>query len=245
MKKNFGFVLIALLLLSCTKEKVSFTPNNLQEYLNQNSGLIADEVIACAASNEFDANVAYIFYYPIPTATEILYFETDDTTVNPNDFTQYKKRILPIEGVFNGYLGRFVRNDTKEVWSIVTYKTNGKLHKSNPIRLKHQTKATEYTNQVTIDATNSLSPKFVWQDGTYQDNEIYFQVITNANDDLLSGTYTYDKWFQYYQLNNVVLNVTREEPPALVLGDAYNFVMMGVSVDNWVNLVIINPFTAQ
>jgi hypothetical protein len=242
MSKKLSFVLVLFVLFSCTKEKVIFPTNNLQEYLNQNSGLVSDEVIACAASNEFDNSVSYIFYYPIPTATEILYFETEDTTVDPNDLTQYTKRELPKEGVFNGYLGRFVRNDTKEVWSIVTYKTNGKLHKSNPIRLKHQSKATEYTTTVAIEFTQNTSPKFTWQDGTYTDTVIYFQVITNNENNLLSGTYTYDQWFQYYQLNNVVLNVTRNTPPDLEVANTYNFVMMGVSLDNWVNLVIIKDF---
>ena len=67
-------------------------------------------------------------------------------------------------------------------------------------------------------------------------------VITNNENNLLSGTYTYDQWFQYYQLNNVVLNVTRNTPPDLEVANTYNFVMMGVSLDNWVNLVIIKDF---
>lgn len=150
---------------------------------------------------------------------------------------------MPKEGVFNGYLERFIRNNTKEVWSIVTYKTNGKIHKSNPIRLKHQSKPTEWSTNVSIDLSQNTSPKFTWNDGVIKENAIYFQVITNANNDLLSGTYTYDKWFQYYNLDNVVLNVTRNTPPEIVSGQEYNFVMMGVSIDNWVNLVILNKFT--
>ena len=245
MVKKTAFLLVLLFCISCTKDKVFLAPQNLQEYLNLNSGLIADEVIACAASDEFDTSISYIFYYPVVGATEIQYFETETTAVNEKDFSLYKRRNLPKEGVFNGYLERYVRNDVKEVWSIVTYKTNGKLHKSNPIRLKHQTKSTEWTDQVAIDFTQSTSPKFTWQDGVYKENAIYFQVISDIRNDLLSGTYTYDKWFQYYVLDNVVLNVTTEKPPTLKVGSEYNFTLMGVSLDNWVNLIIVKRFPIQ
>jgi hypothetical protein len=245
MIKKTTLFLVVFFCISCTKEKVEIVPQNLQEYLNLNSGLIADEVIACAASDQSDTAISYIFYYPILGATEIQYFETENTTVNEKDFSRYKKRELQKEDVFNGYLERYVRNDVKEVWSIVTYKTNGKLHKSNPIRLKHQTKATEWSSQVAIDFTQNTSPKFSWQDGIYKENAIYFQVVTNSNKDLLSGTYTNDKWFQYYLLDNVVLNITIEKPPILEVGSDYNFTMMGVSLDNWVNLVIDKQFSIQ
>ncbi len=243
MIKRFFCVFVLVISIGCTKEKAIVNPANLQEYLNINSGLIVDEVIACAASDEFDTSKSYIFYYPVPGATEIQYFETENIQADSNDFSNYTKKELPKEGVFNGYLERFVKNSTQEVWAMVTYKTNGKIHKSNPIKLKHQTKPTEWTTNVSIDLTEKTSPKFSWNDGAVKENAIYFQVVTDQNNDLLSGTYTYDKWFQYYELGNVVLNVTRETPPDLILGNEYNFVMMGVSLDNWVNLVIINKFT--
>jgi len=247
MHSNYKIIVfgISLLFLSCTKEKAIVNPGNLQEYLNLNSGLSTDEVIACAASDEFDASVSYVFYYPIVGATEVRYFETENSVVDENDFSNYKRRILPKEAVFNGYLERYVRNDIKETWSIVTYKTNGKIHKSNPIRLKHQSKPTEWSSQVMVDFSQNTAPKFSWNNGVINENAIYFQVLTNANNDLLSGTYTYDRWFQYYVLDNVVLNVTREDPPELEIGNEYNFVMMGVSLDNWVNLVLVNKFTIQ
>ena len=245
MIKKTIFILVFLFSISCTKEKIVLIPQNLQEYLNLNSGLLADQVIACAASDEFDTSISYIFYYPILGATEIQYSETENTTVNEKDFSLYKRRVLPKEGVFNGYLERYVRNDTKEVWSIITFKTNGKLHKSNPIRLKHQAKPTEWINEVAIDLTQNTSPKFTWQDGIYKENAIYFQVISDINNNLLSGTYTYDTWFQYYLLNNVVLNITTKKPLTLEVGSDYNFTLMGVSLDNWVNLIIVKRFSIQ
>ena len=76
-------------------------------------------------------------------------------------------------------------------------------------------------------------------------NVIYFQVISDANNTLISGTYTIDKWFQYYNLANIVLNITIGTPPNLIPSDEYNFTLMGVSEDNWVNLVVEKSFIAQ
>ena len=67
-------------------------------------------------------------------------------------------------------------------------------------------------------------------------------MVTDAQNNLLSGTYTYEKLFTYYNLENVVLNVTRENPPSLLSNNSYSFTMMGVSLDNWVNLVIQKDF---
>lgn len=246
MHSKFLYILVCLFCLSsCTEDKEIIAPKNLQDFINQNSNLTLDEVIACAASEKANNNISYIFYYPIPNAKNIQFFETENTTVNKNDFSLYKLVDLPKEDVFNGYLGRFVRKNSKEVWCIVTYLSNGKFHKSNPILLKNKSKPTEWTDEVTIDVSESLKPKFVWEDGRIKENAIYFQVITNSENNLLSGTYTYDKWFQYYNLSNVVLNVTRKTPPSLIKENNYGFTMMGVSEDNWVNLVIEKQFIAK
>ncbi len=235
-----------MLLNSCSDDGIEFKINNdLASYLEFNSNLELDEVIACAASDKSNNNISYIFYYPILTATEIQYFETSSLEIDKNNFSLYKLTEYPQEPVFNGYLERFVRNNNKEVWCIVTYKTNGKLHKSNPIRLKHQTKLTEWTNNVSIEYPETKMPKFSWEDGNIKENAIYFEVISNAENNLLSGTYTYQKWFQYYNLTNTVLNVTRETPPDLIINNEYNFTLMAVSEDNWVNLVIQKSFIAE
>ena len=238
-------IIICFSFFSCSSDDDVTVPRTLAEFIAVSSYQSENEVIACAASKSGDDNTSYIFYYPIPDATEIRYFETSSIDDDKNDFSLYNEKKLDSESIFNGYLGRFVRNSSTESWCIVTYKSNGKFHKSNPIKLKNQTLPTEWTDSVSIDESASLEPKFTWEDGAIKENTIYFQVVTNSDNDLLSGTYTYDKWFQYYDLSNVVLNVTRETPPALVLDNEYNFTMMGVSEDNWVNLVIQKTFTAK
>ncbi|TVZ56825.1 hypothetical protein OD91_2125 [Lutibacter sp. Hel_I_33_5] len=241
MKTNIGIVLIITLLLSSCIGSVDLD-TNLQSYLDDNSLLEKGEVIACAASKKNDDTTAFIFYYPIVGAEEILYFETESAGVDPNDFSNYHFKALPKEPVFNGYLERFVKGEVKEVYCLVTYIVNNTLHKSNPIRLKNQSKPTEWNEKVSIDFTQSTMPVFSWKDGIYDDTEIYFEVLADKENNLLSGTYTYDKKFQYYNLNNVVLNVTRNIPPKLESSEEYSFTLMGVSKDNWVNLVVQKTF---
>ncbi|OSY87158.1 hypothetical protein WH52_12900 [Tenacibaculum holothuriorum] len=241
--KSWCYIIVFLVLGACSSDDP--TIHTLQDLIQVNSHLQQDEVIACAASKKDNNQIAYVFYYPIPTATNIQYFETENTQVDKNNFSLYKPIDLPKEDVFNGYLGRFVRDNNKETWCIVTYMSNGKFHKSNPILLKHQNKPTEWTDNVTIDSNSSLSSKFYWEDGTVKENAIYFQVLTDASNNLLSGTYTYEKCFQYYNTSNVVLNVTRNEPPNLIANNEYHFTMMGVSEDNWVNLVIQKSFKVE
>lgn len=118
------------------------------------------------------------------------------------------------------------------------------MHISNAIRLKFDDKPSEFApSLVRIDQSNPLSPLFSWSDGRTPENEIYFQVIAEENDDLLSGTYTFEQQFQFYNLSNVVLNIRDlSPPPSLVPNRRYQFVLMGVSIDNWVNLIIQVPF---
>lgn len=53
------------------------------------------------------------------------------------------------------------------------------------------------------------------------------------------------KYISYYNTSNVVLNITTQTPPSLIVGNNYNFTLMDVSEDNWVNLVIQKTFKAQ
>lgn len=246
MKTNFLYLIVVFLLVGCAENKTAVTVLNLQEYITQNSSLQLDEVIACSASDKQNASTSYVFYYPIIGATDIRYFETDSLVANKSDFSLYTQKDLEIQDVFGGKLQRFVRsNNTKEAWGVVSYKTNGKLHKSNPIRLKQSSKPTEWTDDVNINQDISTQPIFTWKDGKVKENTIYFSVINDANKQFMSGVYTYEKRFQYYKLDNVVLNINTAIPPALKVDKTYHYLMMGVSEDNWVNLVIQKSFTVK
>lgn len=245
IKKLIYFIVIATLLCSCSEDNDVIVPRNLQEYIDQINNLDVEDVIACAANADGNTNLTYIFYYPEIGATDIRIYETEDATVDENDFTIYKRKSYTNEAIFGGKLERFSRSLTTESWCIVTYLFDGKLRTSNPIRLKNNTKPTEWTDEVVVDGTQTLQPKFTWNDGTYTGTRIYFQVISDDEDDFISGTYTEEKTFQFYDLTNVVLNINTETPEDLTLDATYNFTMMGVSEDNWVNLVIEKPFVVE
>lgn len=231
--------------MSCQDDERIEEFQNLQTYIDANSQNPLNEVIACAASDPDNHTISYAFYYPVTGATDIRYYESEVLAIDPNNFSLYKRKELAKEPVFGGKLERFVRTGSNEAWCVVTFKLQGTLHVSNPIRLKNNTKPSEWTNAVTIGFSQSGVPKFSWTDGTIVENAIYFQVITDVQSQFLSGTYTYEKCFQYKNMTNVVLNINTGTPPDLEVGQDYNFVLMGVSEDNWVNLVVQNTFTAQ
>ena len=247
MRLKYFLVIIffSVCFLSCSEDNDITIPRNLQEYIEANSSRELDEVIACAANVDANLSLSYIFYYPIEGATEIKYYETEGINVDENDFSNYKRETLTSTDVFGGKLQQFSRSGLEESWCIVTYLTEGKLHKSNPIRLKNATSPTNWETTVTIENVQSLKPKFTWSDFGITDNEIYFQVISDEENNFISGTYTYDNFFEYYNTGNVVLNINTETPQALLLNNTYNFTLMAVSEDNWVNLVIQKSFVAE
>lgn len=237
------FTVFVFCVLSCD--------TNVEENMQSNDSLASlvavhtiemDNVIACASGLKNEKNTIIAYVYPRAGATDIRYYETLSIHEDKNDYQKY--RLVDIEPIdfFNGYLKKFTHTITEEKWVIITFFEDEKLHLSNPIRLKHQTKPTEFTDEVTIDVTVERMPIFTWQDGILAENKIYFEVISDTSDALLSGTYTFEKRFQYYKLDNVVLNITQEIPPQLNLMDSYNFTLMGVSEDNWVNLFIEKSF---
>lgn len=240
---RFCPLLIALLILSCSTDALNIE-NSLNDTLSSKQ-IVFDNVIACAASSNSDTNEISVFFYPRSGATNIQYFETEDATVDKNDFDNYLPVIVPLTDVFNGYLKKFEISSTVEKWVIVSFDEAGQTHLSNPIRLKQNTKPTEYLPQNISTNTSSNMPNFSWQDGRFMDTKIYFQVISDADNNLLSGTYTFEKQFQYYSLDNVVLNITKGTPPNLEAETSYDFTLMGVSEDNWVNLFSVVPFTIE
>ena len=196
-------------------------------------------VIACAGNSE-DASTVMIFEYPVNGSKNTKLYETKTVSIDENDFSNYEK--VAVEGTpfFNGYLQQFDRVLDVEKWIIVMHELDGEIKISNPIRTKQQSKMSKWVDEVEIDQNISAMPSFTWRKNQFGDNAIYFQVVSDAQNNLLSGTYTLDNTFQYYNTSNVVLNITVETPPMLSLGTEYNFSLMDVSEDNWVNLFVLN-----
>lgn len=247
IKKSYSLCLffLAILLLSCSSNDTitPLTETNLEAFL-VNREFVLDNVIACAASNE-DPSVTSVFVYPREGVTNINYYQTGSLDFDKNDFSAYTLGEGDLIDVFNGFLLKYEISPEQEQWVIVTFEEDGVVHISNPIRLKQISKPTEYLPQNVTVASNTTMPIFEWEDGVFDDTVIYFQAVTTANNDLLSGTYTFDKRFQYYNLDNVVLNITEEEPPNLEIGLDYGFTLLAVSEDNWVNLYSTVFFNVQ
>lgn len=246
IKKIFLLVFISII-VSCSEDNDITTPRNLEEYIASVSNSELGEVIACAASAAGSTSLSYIFYYPETGATDIRYYEASSVDDDPNDFANYKREVIAISDVFGGKLQRFSRSDSEDNWCLVTYMLDGKLHMSNPIHLKIASKTTNWKDDVAIEYTSTLEPKFTWTDVATTDDAIYFQVISETEEDsFISGTYTYDTTFQYFDDTNIVNNINVPETPSdLEIDIEYLFTMMAVSEDNWVNTVIQENFVLQ
>lgn len=241
-KKSFSSIFLCFLfVVSCSSDKEEPILNTTLSSELDGREAVLGNVIACAASNE-DPSVVSIFLYPRENVSNISFYETTSVEVDENNFSQYTKGDSELIDVFNGYLLKYEVSSTHEKWVIVSFEEDGKIHLSNPIRLKQNSKPTEYLPQnVGIDNMENM-PIFSWEDGAFDDTVIYFQVISDENGELLSGTYTIEQMFQYYKLENVVLNITLETPPLLESGQPYNFSLLAVSEDNWVNLFVETEF---
>lgn len=229
---RFLILLVILFLMGCSTDKVD-QEVTLENFL-EDTEIVIDNVIACAASN-FDTSTISVFFYPRIGASNLQYFETENAEVYKNDFLNYERKSPPLLDLFNGYLKKFEVVTNTEKWVIITFEEDGKTHISNPIRLKQNAKPTEYLPQNLKVDTSSEMPSFIWSDGTYDDTKIYFQVISDEQENLISGTYTFEKEFRFYELDNVVLNITNGVPTQLKQDTSYRFTLMAVSEDNWVN----------
>lgn len=232
-----------MIVLSCSNDENTSENDDLDAYIQSKIHQLG-AVIACAASDENSDDVL-VFYYPEDGATDIRLYESDNINIDPNEFSNYTKIDAFPTPFFNGYLGKFNRDLALEKWAVVTYEFNDTIRISNPIRLKQDSKPTIWSESVSINQNDSMMPKFTWIDNEFGENAIYFQVISDVQDNLLSGTYTYENQFQYYNTDNVVLNITSEPPPDLIVGNFYKFTLMDVSLDNWVNGVIQKNFESQ
>ncbi len=256
MIKKYSYLLLFCLFLACgdDERETNVLTDNLADYITNNAGeLVQDSLIACAFGGQmgFLDNEQFpisILFYPEGNASDFNYFETETINVNPDDFSNYQLQELVDKPVFNGYLHRFERPAINQnVWGRITYIRNGDTHISNAIRIKYNDKPTEYDpTLLTIDQSEKGAPAFSWEDGRTHENAIYFHALLDANNDLVSGTYSFDRQFQFYDLSNVVLNIRDITPaPSLVANERYNFLVMGVSVDNWVNLILDTSFQAK
>ena len=245
-KNSFFIVSTVLILTACAK----INREKLSDYAEANP--VSNEwLIACAVGNEdgyrgVDTEPIEVFFYPQDGARSFRYFKTKNLDADPNDFSAYKEiKELKSEEVFNGALRKFKVDEKKEHWGIVTYLVADSLRISDPIKIQQSSRKTEKSESLVTYIADGVNPQFEWVDGTHAENVIYFQVISSLDGDLISGTYTTDKHFQFYDLSNVVINITPTFNPSLTSKQTFNFTLMSVSDDNWVNVAVIKEFNTQ
>ncbi len=246
----FVFILLSVLFYGCINEKVDSSPYTLSDYLCENMELTRGiNVIACAGGKEGglfendDSNTS-LFFYPIENASNVQYFESNSSVINPTQ-EDYVINTPSSTPVFNGYLRKFnVASFTGEKWAVVTFETPGKIHVSDPIKIKTNTKPTEVNSALLTITEDNVQPTFNWDNGVIDENVIFFHVISELTGDLISGTYTTDQNFTFYDLTNVVLNVSPGSPE-LDTNSNYKFTLMGVSEDNWVNMISQQDFSTN
>ncbi len=234
---------------SCNK-----TPTPTLAYDLEHDGLPISTayIIACAAGmpegfmGETDFPVS-MFFYPVAGASNFKYYETLNDDIDPYNYSLYLPLDVSEEYVFNGYLRRFpIIENINDRWGIVTYEVNGQVRICDPVHIKVHSQPTLWgPNSISITA-NGTQPMFSWVENPTHNNKIHFQVVSDTSNNLISGTYTYDNYWQFYDLSNVVLNITDSSSiPTLMNTTSYNFTLMSVTEDNWVNLFGQKLFDTQ
>jgi len=254
MTKHSLYLLLILLTFTACNKDDDAPEGSLQAYIEANADWKPfNELVACAAGGQVGflddaASPLSMFFYPKPYSTNFRYYETASTDDAPNDLSLFIEKDVADEPLFNGFMKRFLLpQPSTDKWARVSYVSNDTLWYCKPVRIKYNAKPSQYAPELCeADLTNPLEPIFTWEDGTADDNVIYYQVISDERGDALSATYTTDYSFQFYNTDNVVFNVTRPGPVLpLQPNKEYGFVLMGVSDDNWVNLIITKSFVTE
>ncbi len=246
--KKILYIGVILIMYSCVTDDsvpIAFDTTPRLSFDIEGRLFVTDAVVACAASDSLNSDLIRVYYYPEEGAQNVRFYETNTPSVDPNDFFNYLRLDIDDTPFFGGALRQFERLFSIEQYIIITYEVDDRIMISTPIRTKNNSLPTEWISTIEIDQQQSTMPRFDWNVASQDNNAIFFEVVSNSENNLLSGTYTNESEFQYYNLDNVVFNITNGTPPDLIVGDDYEITVMDVSIDNWVNQVINSPFTAE
>ncbi len=251
--RGLGILLLATCMGACSGDGEEPLPAGSLAALAEELGLPIqqDSLIACAASGqhgflqESSGEPVSVIYLPVPGSGETWYFETNGPVSDKTNFREYQQRNMEDKPLLNGFLRKFAHpGSAAETIGIVATVNNGKLFLSNPINIKMAEQPTGFnTTDMSVDLTEPLMPDFTWPESTQGEDAIYFHVVSDAGNNLISGTYSYDRNFRFYDLSNVVLNIHDTDPaPQLLPNEAYTFSVLAVSLDNWVNAYWVRDF---
>ena len=243
-------VILGVLMTGCTSDSDQ-SSTLLDRLVDDNAVESINELVACAAGGNADlqSNLpTRVFFYPELDARDMRLYLTEDPDDDPEDLSLFVESDLTHLPVFNGFLRKFeLPVSIEDKWARVAFRTEDRLWYSKPIKLQLDSNSTLYDPELCeVNLVNPLEPSFTWEVGEAAESVIFFHVISDENGDARSGTYTTDHLFQYYNLDNVVFNVTRAgQATPLIAGETYNFTLMGVGGTNWVNLIVEKSFVAE
>ena len=247
MKRILPLMLLFVLASCVQDDSPAIIFDDSQTLLEDLDGrtFVNHSVIACAGNDRFDTDILNVYFFPEQGASNFKFYETSIPNVDPDDFSNYVQLDVDDIAFLDGTLRVFNRRFSIEQWVIVTYEVEDRILISTPIRTKNVFQPTLWTDEVMIDQTETGKPVFDWEPESYENNAIFFEVVTTESNEVLSGTYTNDSHFQFTNLDNVVLAITESIPESLTPGLEYNIIVMDVSLDNWVNTIIKRSFIAE
>lgn len=249
----FFTVFLMLNLSSCGEDECCVNVMSLETVLAEfGSEFQANSLVACAAGGHTvngEAAPLSMFYYPLEGASDFRYYVLQGST-DTNDLLQYiqVEAEEQREELFGGFLQRFILEDAEnDFWARVSYRVGDSLYYCKAVHVRVNDQPSEYLPEnASINLDDPTHPIITFEDGTADDNIIYFHVISDENKNAISGTYTTEKTWQFYDLSNVVFNVTPTDwNPELQPGETYNYTLMGVTADNWVNLIAEKTFVVE
>ena len=155
--------------------------------------------------------------------------------------------MLDEELVFGLQFRQFSRVEDHESWYIVTYQIDDIIYRSDPIQLKNKSQPTVWKAATDLEVTfpETLVPLFTWSDFGITTNDRYFHLITTNSSSFISGVYTQQNSFKYNDFSNTTSNINTITPPDLILENTYKTKVLGISNENWVNLVIEKSFDIE
>lgn len=232
---------MSIFLCKCTNELEQPTAL-LTQVLKFYEDLDQSQITAFALSAS-DSNITYIYFNAVEGATNFQYFQTNSFSKVPTNLDNYNVKDFELQDVPGSNLKRFVRTETFDVHSIITYQANGIFYKSHPVEIKWRRQGTDYTGFININQTESLKPIFTWDASEF--STTYLQIVSDEMNSFLSGTFTEQTQFQYGSMDNVLSTVHAETPPDLVLDENYSITVFFIDEDFWVTSISQAFFTAR
>ncbi len=208
----------------------------------------ADSLIACAFSGDHGflptgmTGEARVLAYSYLPGVDFLYFRSTDELSAATDLSHYEfdpgNGTRPVANGFFEVLPTESPAAGDEELFIVAFVSGAKVYVSNPISVKGTDLPTaSFPEELSTDLAQPRNPAFSWPDAP-GDNVIFFHLLTDIDGNVVSGTYSTENTFSYYDLANVVLNVSPGTPPAsLSTGNTHRMTIMGVGSNNWVNFI--------